>query len=152
MPKPSMKNSAIKFRLSFKIDYKALLPALILSAFLLICFTSENSREPVNSVAAYEQLELESLIDGNSSDEGSRGMATNPASKTETSAWIMAASLTTTTSNQSKRDSRRASAFSSISAPKDQRSSFRDKNTLSMVDSELGRQFTLLGEKPSGTS
>ena len=147
-----MKNSAIKFRLSFKIDYKALLPVLILSAFLLICFTSENSSELVCSTDACGQLELKSLTDANNSEEGSRGMATNPASRTETSAWIMAASLTSSTSNQSKRDSRRNSAFSSVSAHKDQRSSFKDKNTLSMVDSGLGRQFTLLGEKPSGTS
>ena len=147
-----MKNSAIKFRLSFKIDYKALLPVLILSAFLLICFTSENSSEPVCSAEVYEQLELKSLTDANSSDESSRGMATNPASKTETTASILAASLTTSTSNQSYRDSRRNSDFSNISAPKDQKNRCRGKNTLSMVDSDLGRQFTLLGEKPSGTS
>ena len=147
-----MRNSAIKFKFSFGIDYKALLPVLILSAFLLICFTSENSSEPVCSADAYGQLELKSLTDANTVDEGSRGMATNPVSKTETTAWIIAASLTTTTSNQSYRDSRRNSEFSSISAHKDQKNRCTDKNTLSMVDSDLGRQFTLLGEKPSGTS
>lgn len=147
-----MKNSAIKFRLSFKIDYKALLPVLILSAFLLICFTSENSSELACSADACGQLEMKSLADANGVDEGSRGMATNPVSKTESTAWIMTASLTTSTSNQSHRESKRISAFSSISVHQDQRSSFRDKNTLSMVDSDLGRQFTLLGEKPSGTS
>ncbi|MCH9023934.1 MAG: hypothetical protein IH931_01250 [candidate division Zixibacteria bacterium] len=145
-----MRNSAIKS--IFRIDYKALLPALILSAFLLICFTSENSSEPVCSAEAYEQLELKSLTDANSGDEGSRGMATNPVSKTETTAWILAASLTTSTSNQSSRGSWRTSGFSNISAHKDRKSRCRDKNTLSMVDSDLGRQFTLLGEKPSGTS
>ena len=145
-----MRISAIN--IIFRIDYKALLPVLILSAFLLICFTSENSSEPVCSADAYEQLELKSLTDANTVDEGSRGMATNPVSKTETTAWIIAASLTTTTSNQSYRDSRRNSEFSSISAHKDQKNRCTDKNTLSMVDSDLGRQFTLLGEKPSGTS
>ena len=145
-----MRNSAIK--IIFRIDYKALLPVLILSAFLLICLTSENSSEPVCSAEAYEQLELKSLTDANTVDEGSRGMATNPVSKTETTAWIIAASLTTTTSNQSYRDSRRNSEFSSISAHKDKRNRCTDKSTLSMVDSGLGRQFTLLGEKPSGTS
>lgn len=147
-----MRNSAIKFLFRFRIDYKALLPALILSAFLLICLTSENSSEPVSSAEAYGQLELKSLTDANSADEGSRGMATNPVSKTETTAWIMAASLTTSTSNQSYRNSRRTSDFSNISAHKDQKRSCRDKNTLSKIDSDLGRQFTLLGEKPSGTS
>ena len=145
-----MRNSAIK--IIFRIDYKALLPALIFSAFLLICFTSENSSEPVCSAEAYEQLELKSLTDANTVDEGSRGMATNPVSKTETTASILAASLTTSTSNQSYRSSRRTSDFSSISAHKDKRNRCTDKSTLSMVDSGLGRQFTLLGEKPSGTS
>jgi len=145
-----MRNTAIES--IFRIDYKALLPALILSAFLLICFTSENSSKPVHSADAYGQLELKSLTDANSGDEGSRGMATNPVSKTETTAWIMAASLTTSTSNQSYRDGRRNSDFSDISALKDQKRSCRDKNTLSIIDSDLGRQFTLLGEKPSGTS
>ena len=145
-----MRNSAIK--IIFRIDYKALLPVLILSAFLLICFTSENSSEPVCSAEAYEQLELKSLTDANTVDEGSRGMATNPVSKTETTASILAASLTTSTSNQSYRSSRRTSDFSSISAHKDKRNRCTDKSTLSMVDSGLGRQFTLLGEKPSGTS
>ncbi|MEE8404736.1 MAG: hypothetical protein V3S17_05045 [candidate division Zixibacteria bacterium] len=147
-----MRNSAIKFKFSFGIDYKALLPALILSAFLLICLTSDNNCEPVCSADAYGQLELKSLTDANTADESSRGMATNPVSKTETTAWINAASLTTTTSNQSYRDSRRNSEFSSISADKDQKNCCRDKKTLSMVASDLGRQFTLLGEKPSGTS
>ena len=145
-----MRISAIN--IIFRIDYKALLPVLILSAFLLICFTSENSSEPVCSAEAYEQLELKSLTDANRGNEGSRGMATNPVSKTETTASILAASLTTSTSNQSYRSSRRTSDFSSISAHKDKRNRCRDKNTLSMVDSGLGRQFTLLGEKPSGTS
>ena len=147
-----MRNSAIKYIFSFRIDYKALLPVLILSAFLLICFTSENSSEPVCSAEVYEQLEMKSLADANSGDDSSRGMATNPASKTETTASILAASLTTSTSNQSYRDSRRNSDCSTISAHKDQKNRCRDKNTLSMVDSGLGRQFTLLGEKPSGTS
>lgn len=147
-----MRNSAIKFKFSFGIDYKALLPALICSAFLLICFTSENSSEPLCSADAYGQPELKSLTDANTADESSRGMATNPVSKTETTAWINAASLTTTTSNQSYRDSRRNSEFSGISADKDQKNCCRDKKTLSMVASDLGRQFTLLGEKPSGTS
>lgn len=147
-----MRNSAIKFKFSFGIDYKALLPALICSAFLLICFTSENSSEPLCSADAYGQLELKSLTDANTADESSKGMATNPVSKTETTAWINAASLTTTTSNQSYRDSRRNSEFSSISADEDQKNCCRDKKTLSMVASDLGRQFTLLGEKPSGTS
>ena len=147
-----MRNTAIKIIFRFRIDYKALLPALILSAFLLICLTPENSSEPVHSADAYGQLELKSLTGANSDDEVSRGMATNPVSKTETTATIMAASLTTSTSNHSYRDVRRNSDFSDISAHKDQKSRCRDKNTLSMVDSDLGRQFTLLGEKPSGTS
>jgi len=152
LPKPSMKNSAIKFRLSFKIDYKALLPVLILSAFLLICFTSENSSELACSADACGQLEMKSLADANNNEEGSRGMATNPVSKTETTAWIMTASLTTSTSNQSYRDGRRTLDFSNISAHNDQKNHCQEKNTLSMVDSDLGRLFTLLGEKPSGTS
>ena len=81
-----MRNSAIKIIFSFRIDYKALLPALILSAFLLICLTSENSSAPVRSADAYGQLKLTSLTDASSGDEGSRGMATNPVSKTETTA------------------------------------------------------------------
>ena len=76
---PSMRISAIN--IIFRIDYKALLPVLILSAFLLICLTSENSSEPVCSAEAYEQLELKSLTDANTVDEGSRGMATNPVSR-----------------------------------------------------------------------
>ena len=123
-----MRNTAIES--IFRIDYKALLPALILSAFLLICFTSENSSKPVHSADAYGQLELKSLTDANRADEGSRGMATNPVSKTETTASILAASLTTSTSNQSYRDGRRNSDFSDISALKDQKNRCRDVNNL----------------------
>ena len=147
-----MRNSTIKFLFRFRIDYKALLPALILSAFLLICFTSENSSKPVHSADAYGQLELKSFTNAKSGDEGSRGMATNPISKTETTASILAASLTTSTSNQSYRDGRRTSKYSNTFVDSGQNDQCRDKNTLSMIDSELGRQFTLLGEKPSGTS
>ena len=128
------------------------MPALILSAFLLICFAAENGSEPASSADMYSQFELKSFTDAKSGDQGSRGMATNPVSKTETTASILAASLTTSTGNQSYRDGRQTSKYSNIFVDRAQNNQCRDKNTLSMVDSDLGRQFTLLGEKPSGTS
>ena len=145
-----MRHSTIKS--IFRIDYKALLPALILSAFLLICLAAENGSEPASSAEVYSQFELKSFTGAKSGEQGSRGMATNPVSKTETVASILAASLTTSTGNQSFRDGRRSSRYSNIFVHRGQNDQCRDKNTLSMVDSELGRQFTLLGEKPSGTS
>ncbi len=136
----------------FRIDYKALLPALILSAFLLICLAAENGSEPASSDEVCGRLVLKSFTDAKPSDQGSRGMATNPVSKTEPTASILAASLTTSSGNQSYRDVGRISNCSNIFAHRGHNDQCRDKNTLSMVDSDLGRQFTLLGEKPSGTS
>ena len=133
-------------------DYKAVLPALILSVFLLICFTSEKVTDSSVLSAGSGQLEQSTLLSVDIDTDGPNGMASNPVSNNEATAWLAAVSLTGSIGKHSHRDNKRPLDFSSLSSDKEHRDHAKDRNTLSLVDVKLGSLFTLLGEKPSGTS
>lgn len=133
-------------------DYKAVLPALILSVFLLICFTSEKVTDASVLSNGSGQLEQLTSLSVDFDTDGHNGMASNPVSNNEATAWLAAVSLTGSIGKHSHRDIKRPLNFSSLASDKEYRDYAKNKSTLSLVDVKLGSLFTLLGEKPSGTS
>jgi hypothetical protein len=133
-------------------DYKAVLPALILSVFLLICITSENVTDSSVLSEGSQRVEQLTLLSVDFNPDGPKGMASNPVSDNEAMAWLPAVSLTGSIGKHTHRDNKRPLDFSSLFSNKKHRDCIKDRNTLSLVDAGLGSLFTLLGEKPSGTS
>lgn len=124
------------------------LSALIFAFFYLTGDTSGHSDRFANTNGS-TQIVLES---SDNPETQSKDVSGNKKSENESSSWIIAidfASLYGNNEKHSVNDNSQIVKETPVVSSGYQKDS---KNTLSLVNSDLASQFTLLGEKPSGTS
>ena len=78
----------------------------------------------------------------------------NPNSSTPncTAVWMVAVDIGHSSVKQSHQNHNKSTGLARLCYSKQEFNFTNSENTIAQVHSDLGRQFTLLGEKPSGTS
>ena len=86
------------------------------------------------------------------SEENSNGVTPIKGAPNHAAVWIVAVDLGSTFAKNSNQKTDKVSGYVHLDISNCTSGFGLAVNTLSQVDSKLGRLFTLVGEKPSGTS
>ncbi len=85
-------------------------------------------------------------------ENDSKDVTPNSSSPNTTAVWLMAVDLGHSSIKQANQKNDKSTGFARRCPSKQKFDFTNSENTLGQVNSNLGRRFTLLGEKPSGTS
>lgn len=132
------------------------LPALAL-LFLMSYFLQ--ARSAANSIDSFSNVGLadnssDSQIENRKSHAGKNSDGVTPVSapSNQTTVWLIAVDLVSSFGKNINQRNDKAPGFVRLASSDNQFLIVYSVNTLCQVDSELGHLFTLLGERPSGTS
>ncbi len=123
---------------------KAALPLILFSLGLVL--SASDKTDKIDS-ACKTVISQSVPTDSDSKDVNPNGSSPNSAA-----IWMVAAELGQFSVKQSKERDDKSTGLERICQTKQEFNFTKSENTLGQIHSELGRQFTLLGEKPSGTS
>ncbi len=131
-------------RIKVPANWKKIAIPLIMFSFGLIMFASEKTE--VIDAAGKTVFSQGTPTESDSKD-------VNPNSSSPNSAvWMVGAEPGQFSVKQNNDKYARSLGLERLGIPRQAFNFTKSENTLGQIHSDLGRQFTLLGEKPSGTS
>jgi len=92
------------------------------------------------------------ISQGPQTEKDSKDVNPHSSSPNSTAVWLAAVDLGHSSVKQSHQKYEKTTGLARLCHSKYEFNFTNSENTIAQVDSDLGRQFTLLGEKPSGTS
>lgn len=144
---PGLLYSPSMFRLKLKylnLLKKSLLPLFLFAGCFIVSAEEKDLKPAYNCGAAFTESAT--------ADKNSNGVTPSKGSPIQTNVWLVAVDLGSTLAKNSNQKYDKPSGFVPVDISNSTSSSGFAVNTLSQVNADLGRLFTLVGEKPSGTS
>lgn len=134
---------------SLKFNYldllkKSLLPLFLFAGCFIVSSEQKDLKPAYNCRAA--------ITESATGEKKSNGVTPSKGSPTQTNVWLVAVDLGNTFAKSANHKTYKSSGYIHLNISNCNSGSGFAVNTLSQVNSDLGQLFTLVGEKPSGTS